>query len=209
MPTLLKIDVSPRGEHSISRALGDTFIQTWKAKHPGSQVLHRDLATTSLPFVEMPWILGAYSEPAGHNDEQKAALAIGEELIAELKAADEWLITTPMYNFAPPARLKAYIDHIVRSGLTFRANQDGTYQGLLEGKRATIILASMGEYGPGAPAESYDHLSPYMRLVLGFIGVTDVTILRAGSTWKVDRGVEDRAPFLAAFAQEVEAAAAR
>jgi FMN-dependent NADH-azoreductase len=96
-----------------------------------------------------------------------------DELVAELQKADEYVIATPMYNFGIPARLKAYVDHVVRSGLTFTMNADGSYTGLLSGKKATVIIASAGEYGPGAPTEGLDTLKPYLREILGFIGVTD------------------------------------
>jgi FMN-dependent NADH-azoreductase len=207
MPTLLKIDVSPRGEHSISRQLGKTFTEAWVAAHPGSTVVTRDLAHTDLPFIEMPWIMGAYSDPAGHTAEQKEALRHGDTLIAEMVPADHILITTPMYNFNIPAKLKAWVDHVVRSGKTFRANQDGSYTGLLTGKKATVILASMGDYTPGTPAEAYDAESPYLRQILGFMGITEVEFLRAGGTYKVDRGMEPAAQFLAPLQAKVAAAA--
>ena len=207
MPTLLKIDVSPRGDHSISRQLGRTFAESWLAANPGGSITTRDLAHTDLPFIEMPWIMGAYSDPAGHTPEQKEALRHGDELIAEMLPADDILITTPMYNFNIPARLKAWVDHVVRSGKTFRANQDGSYTGLLTGKKATVIIASMGTYTPGTPAESYDAESPYLRQILGFMGITDVTFLRAGGTYKVDRGMEPVAQYLQPFQSEAAAAA--
>jgi FMN-dependent NADH-azoreductase len=207
MASLLKIDVSPRGEHSISRRLSAQFAEKWTEKHPGGKLVTRDLAKTDLPFVELPWIVGAYSDPSGHNEAQKAALQIGNTLIAELKAADEFLLATPMYNFNLPARLKAYIDHIVRSGLTFKANADGSYTGLLTGKKATVIIASAGDYRPGMPAEGYDAEKPYLRAIFGFIGVTDVKFIQAGSTWKVDRGVQKVDEFLAPLLGEVAAAA--
>jgi FMN-dependent NADH-azoreductase len=207
MPTLLKIDVSPRGDHSISRKLANQFLEQWKITHPGGSVVERDLAKTHLPYVELPWITAAYSDPSSHNDEQKAALKIGNELITELKAADEWLISTPMYNFAVPSRLKSYIDHIIRAGQTFRANSDGSYTGLITGKKATVIIASAGEYLPGLPAEGYDAEKPYLRTILGFIGVTDVSFVQAGATWKVDRGMVKLDDYLAAHSSQVIAAA--
>ena len=207
MATLLKIEVSPRGDYSISRQLGKQFTETWLSTHSGGKVVERDLSKTDLPFIELPWIMGAYSDPSTHDANQKAALAIGNELIAELMAADEWLITTPMYNFAVPARLKAFIDHIVRVGVTFQANADGSYTGLVPNRKVTIIIASAGSYGPGSPAEGYDAEKSYLRSILGFIGISDVHFVQAGSTWKVDRGVETRDAFLAPFAGEVEAAA--
>ena len=206
MATLLKIDVSPRGDYSVSRALGKTFADKWLEEHAGGEIISHDLATMHLPFVDMPWIMGAYSDPAGHTEEQKAALKIGDDFIADLVKAEEYVITTPMYNFAVPAKLKAWIDHIVRSGKTFQVNSDGSYTGLLSGKKATVIIGSMGTYLPGTPTEGYDFERPYIKHVLGFIGVTDVTFVQAGGTWKVDRGVETREDFLAPFEKEVEGA---
>jgi FMN-dependent NADH-azoreductase len=209
MPTLLKIDVSTRGDYSVSRRLSNQFVEQWKETHGNGRVIERDLATTELPHVELPWILAAYSDPSTHNPEQKAALKIGDELIAELKEADEWLIATPMYNFAVPGKLKTYIHHIVRVGQTFNANPNGSYTGLVGGKKATVIISSAGEYLPGTPTEGYDAEKPYLRTILDFIGVTDVNFIQAGSTWKIDRGVEKSEDFLAAFSEQIVAAASK
>lgn len=209
MPSLLKIDVSPRDGYSISRALGTQFADHWLQTHEGGTIIERDLAKTHLPYVELPWIMAAYSDPSSHNDEQKEAISIGNSLIAELKSADEWLITTPMYNFAVPAKLKAFIDHVVRAGQTFNANADGSYTGLVQGKRATIILSSAGDYSAGSPAEGYNAETPYLRAILGFIGVTDVVFLQAGGTYKVDRGMQNRDEYLAQFSEQLAAFASR
>jgi FMN-dependent NADH-azoreductase len=112
-----------------------------------------------------------------------------------------------MYNFSITAKLKAYIDHVVRAGQTFNANADGTYTGLVTGKKATVIIASAGEYLPGTPAEAYDAEKPYLRAVLGFIGVTDVNFIQAGSTWKVDRGVEKLEVLADRYSDKVSSAA--
>ena len=204
MAKLLKIDVSPRGEHSVSRKLGKEFLTRWQASHPGGQVVTRDLAQTDLPFVELPWILGAYSDPATHTAEQKAALAIGDTLIAELEAADEYLLTTPMYNFAVPARLKAYIDHVARAGKTFRANPDGSYTGLLTGKKATVLIASAGVYTQESGAKAYNAEQPYLQQILGFLGVTDVKFVEVGGTWKVDKGMATADELIAPHTRELE-----
>ena len=189
MPKLLRIDVSPRSTNSISRKLGDAFVAEWQKKHAGGSVTERDLAETHLPFTDMPWIIGANTEPHTHDEKAKAAVAIGNELIAELKAHDEYVICTPLYNFQVPAKLKAYIDHVVRSGQTFKINPDHSTSGLLTGKRATVLVASAGEYDQGSPTQQLDHLTPYVKFILGYIGVTDVTFVRSGSTWKVDRNM--------------------
>ena len=202
MPTLLKIDVSPRGDYSVSRKLGATFATEWQKTHAGT-VTTRDLAKTSLPFVDMPWIAGAYSTPDQHTPEQKAALAISDELIAELFAADHILITTPMYNFSIPAALKAWIDHIVRIGKTFSSG----YQGLVTGKKVTVLIAAGSDYAPGSHMESYNAETPYLKQVLGFIGITDVTVILAGGVGAVMQGKVSVEDFLAPFQQPVLEAA--
>ncbi len=175
MSSLLAIEVSPRYAHSTSRKLSSVFIDGWRASHPGGTVVTRDLMKTNLPFVDMPWIGGAFTPPEQHSTESKAAIKISDELIAELKAADRILIATPMYNFSIPAALKAYIDHIVRVGVTVSDNV-----GLLTGKKATIVLATGGDFSPGSPVEGYNLASGYLRQVLGFIGIKDIEIILAG-----------------------------
>ena len=153
-------------------------------------MIERDIDATDLPFLAFPWIAANFTRATARTEQQKALLVPSDELIEELQEADEYLIATPMYNFGIPAKLKAYVDHVVRSGLTFTMNADGSYTGLLSGKKATVIIASAGEYGPAAPAEGLDTLKPYLREILGFIGVTDVTFIQSGSTWKVDSGMQ-------------------
>lgn len=209
MATLLKIDVSPRGDHSISRKLGTAFQEQWQKAHAGGTVIARDLAKTDMPFVDMPWILGAYSPEEARNEEQRKALELGDLLIGELEQADEYLITTPMYNFAVPAALKAWIDHVVRVGKTFRTTETGGYEGLLHAKKATVIVASAGSYEAGTPAETYDSESPYLKQLLGFLGVTDVTVIKAGGTYKVNSGQISAEDLVAPLEGEVSTAAAR
>jgi FMN-dependent NADH-azoreductase len=184
MASLLKVDVSPRGDYSISRKLGEKFLADWKSKNSGGTVVVRDLSQKPLPFVDLPWIVAAYSTPDQHTPEQQAAIKVSDELIDELLAADEILITTPMYNFAIPAALKGWVDHIVRIGRTFSAS----YEGLAKGKKVTVIIASGGNYAPGAYAEKFDHFSEYIRFILGFIGITDVTVEMAGDTNNIAQG---------------------
>jgi FMN-dependent NADH-azoreductase len=208
MSTLLKIDVSPRGDHSISRKLGNHFATEWQSNHVGGTIITRDLATTKIPYVDLPWIAGAFTAPDQHTAEHKAALTISDELIAELLAAEEVVISTPMYNFNLPAVLKAWIDHIVRVNKTFSVGADGL-KGLAAGKKVTIIIASGGEYTPGSPMEAYNAEGPYFRVILGFIGITDITIVHAGGTNKVAQGQVTEAVFLEPFVHEVDLAASK
>lgn len=175
MPTLLVIEVSPRFDYSTSRKLTAVFVEKWKAANPGGAVVVRDLVKTYLPFIDLPWIGGAFTPPDTHSPESRAAIKVSDDLVAELKAADRIVIGTPMYNFSIPARLKAYIDHVVRVGVTVTADN----KGLLTGKSADIILASGGDYSPGSPVEKYNLASGYLRQVLAWIGITDVNIVPA------------------------------
>jgi FMN-dependent NADH-azoreductase len=208
MSTLLKIDVSPRGEHSISRKLGNHFATEWQSNHVGGKIITRDLAKTNLPFVDLPWIAGAFSAPDTHTGEHKTALKLSDELIAELLEADEVVISTPMYNFNVPAALKAWIDHIVRLNKTFSFGADGL-KGLAAGKKVTIIIASGSEYTAGSPMEFYNLEGPYFKVVLGFIGITDITIVHAGGTNKVAQGAVTAPVFLESFIHEVDLAASK
>ncbi len=206
MPTLLKIDVSPRGDSSISRKLSRQFAEQWQQTYPGGKIVTRDLVKTNLPFVDLPWIAGAYTAPDKHTAEHKEALKVSNELIAELLAADEILISTPMYNFNIPAVLKAWVDHIVRNNVTFSVGPEG-YKGLLTGKKLTAIIASGGAYPTGTPYESYNYESPYLRHILGFIGITDITFVLAGGVNEVNQGKITQEDFVAKFTPEILAAA--
>ncbi len=203
MPSLLAIVSSPRGDYSVSRQLTTQFIDQWKKNNAGGNVVQRDLAKTDLPFVDLPWIAGAYTPAEQHSPEMAEALTISDELIAELEAAEEIILGTSMYNFSLPANLKAYIDHVVRINRTFTAS----YEGLLKGKKATVIIASGGDYGPGSHLESYNVESTYLRQILGFIGITDVSIVLAGGTGAIDQGKVKREDLLAKYVPEVVAAA--
>lgn len=192
MASLLRIDASPRGDYSVSKTLGKHFTAEWEQNHSGGTVVVRDLTARPLPYVDLPWIAGAYSTPDQHTPEQKTAIKVSDELIDELFAADEIVITTPMYNFSIPAALKAWIDHIVRLGRTFAPG----YKPLVHGKKATILFASGGEYGPGAQAESYNVATVYLKQILGFIGITEVEVVFAGGTSAIDMGKTTLPEFL-------------
>ena len=204
MTTLLAIQVSPRGGYSTSRKLTSDFIEKWKAQHPSGTVVPRDLATTHLPFVDLPWIGGAFTPPEQHAPEVKAAIKVSDDLVSELKAADHIVIGTPLYNFNVPAILKAYIDHIVRLGVTFTMN----YEGLVQGKKATIILTSGSDFSPGTPYASFNQAEPYLRQILGFIGITDVNVILAGRSLAVDTGEKTLNEFAEQFSGQLQSAVA-
>lgn len=205
MPTLLVVESSPRGEHSMSRGLTRMFVETWKKNHPDGRVIERDLMKSDLPFVTLPW-LGAYFTPSEqHTPDMKDLLRLSDELVDEILAADHIAIGTPVYNYNIPAVLKAYIDHIVRKGMTLGVSGEG----LVHGKTCTILMASGGVYTEGSPIRDRDIATSYLRLILKVIGIEDVTVVAGGNAKSVDMGQTTRDAFLQTFASEVAEAAAR
>lgn len=204
MTQLLVVETSPRGDHSISRNLTRRFVARWQAAHPDGEVVIRDLMETALPFVNAPWLQAYFTPAEQHSPEMKEALRLSDELVAEMIAADHVVIATPVYNYNVPAALKAWIDHIVRKGLTL--GFDG--KGLLHGKAATVLMASGGVYTEGSPIRDRDIATQYLRLILNVIGITDITIIAAGGAKVVDLGEVTREAFMERFDSEIEAAAA-
>lgn len=177
MKTLLRIDSSPR-QQSTTRALTDAFEQSWLLAHPDGVIARRDLAREELPFLTEAWIAASYTPEPQRTREQRDLLAQSDELIDELLSADEIVIGSPMWNFGPPASMKAYIDLIARAGKTFRYTERGPV-GLLKGKRVVVITARGGSYTGNSPVAGWDFQEPYLRQVLQFLGVTDVTFIHA------------------------------
>ncbi len=204
MTRLLVVETSPRGDYSISRNLTRRFVAEWMKAHPDGQVVDRDLMETNLPFVNAPWLQAYFTPSEQHSPEMKEVLRLSGELVAELLAADHLVIATPVYNYNVPAALKAWVDHIVRKGLTL--GMDGS--GLVTGKKATVLLASGGVYTEGSPIRDRDIASQYLRLILGVIGITDVTFIAAGGAKAVDLGEVGREDFLNKFQSKIEAEAA-
>jgi FMN-dependent NADH-azoreductase len=163
------------------------------------------LSATPPPLIDAHWIGAAYTDEAVRSEEQRESLALSDESIAELEKADEYVIGVAMHNFGIPAVLRLWIDEIVRRGKTFSYGAEGP-RGLLSGKRATIVVASGGVYTPGSPAALMDHVEPYLRTVLGFIGVSDVRFIWAGGTAKLMMGAVERDEFLRPFLEEVREA---
>ncbi len=174
MTQILRIDSSPRGERSHSRALTAAFVEELKKQHPDAEVVYRDLGHNPVPHVNENWVIGAYSDPATHTPEVAAALLISNELVDELFAADIIVIGAPMHNFSIPSTLKAYIDQVVRVGRTFTQS----YEGLVQGKKLFILCArGASGYGPGEAMEAMNFQSTYLKTIFGFIGITDVEFI--------------------------------
>jgi FMN-dependent NADH-azoreductase len=206
MPTLLHIDSSP-STNSLTRELTREFVETWKGAHPDGNTIYRDLAANPPQPIDALWIGAAYTPPSSRTGEQTETLALSEELIGELERADEYVIGVAMHNFSIPAVLKLWIDQIVRSGRTFSYGAQGP-KGLLQDKRATVVIASGGVYESGTPAAAMNHIDPYLQTILGFIGVSDVKFITAGGSAQLMAGAVDRQTFLKSTLDHVRAAAA-
>ena len=139
----------------------------------GSTVITRDV-NEGIPALTTQWAAANFTPAEARTEADKQQLALSDTLIAEVMAADALVISTPMYNFSVPSTLKAWVDQICRAGITFNYSADGP-EGLIKGKRAIVVIAS-GGVPVGSPA---DFCSNYLRFVLGFIGITDVTIIAA------------------------------
>jgi FMN-dependent NADH-azoreductase len=206
MPTLLHLDASPL-ETSISRELAREFVATWKTANPGGIVLYRDLAALTPAPINQAWVHAAYTPKNARTADQNALLAHSDELIRELESADEIVIGVPMHNFSVPASLKLWIDQIVRGGRTFSYGADGP-KGLLQGRKATLLVASGGVYAPGNPFAAMNFVDPYMKAVLGFIGITDVHTIAVGGAAQLASGAVDRATLLQPALEQIRASAA-
>lgn len=172
--TLLKINSSGRFEGSHSRALSEVLAAKLMADGQISNVIERELAD-GIEFVDQDWIFANFSQADERSAAQKRRLEGSDELVRELKAASTIVIGMPIYNFGPPAVLKAWIDQVARAGWTFQYTPDGPI-GLLENKQAYLVVASGGTEVSGP----VDFATDYMKHTLGFIGITDVAVISAG-----------------------------
>jgi FMN-dependent NADH-azoreductase len=174
MSNVLLVTSSLFGENSKSRAVASDFVQTWQAAHPGTRVATRD--TSAIAHLSAD-TLTALTIPADQRNQlQSASASKADTLIAEVEAADIIVIAAPMYNFTIPSTLKAWIDHIARAGRTFRYTANGP-QGLLKGKKVFVAASRGGFYADGS--SKMDFHEPYLRAMLGFLGLDEVTFIHA------------------------------
>jgi len=176
MSTALVITSSALGEASVSSQLVEEAVARLRSHDPALRVIARDLGRDPVPHLTMDSATALRGGEAS-NEAQAAARTLSDGLIAEIKAADTLVIGVPMYNFGMPSTLKAWFDHVLRAGITFSYSESGP-EGLIKGKRALVIESRGGLYSEG-PAQAMDSQEPHLRNLLGFMGITDVTFLRA------------------------------
>ena len=177
MKQILIVESSPRGAESASRRLTRKVRERLVVQYPEAKVVVRDLAKDRLPHLDQATVKAISTKDPVEAESLKQALHLSDVLTDELLSSDLLVIASPMWNFGIPSLLKAWIDHVVRAGKTFNYAGAGV-EGLAKGKRAILVLASGGVFSEG-PWKSWDTVEPYLRQILGFIGIDDVQTARA------------------------------
>lgn len=177
MKQILVIESSPRGEESASRQLTRRLTDRLRTLYPEARLVERDLAKDPLPHLDCRTVKAIFTRDRTEAESLQDALRLSNQVTEEVLSSDLLVIASPMWNFGLPSSLKAWIDHIVRPGRTFRYTGGGA-EGLAREKKAILVLASGGVFTQG-PWKSWDTEEPYLRLILSFIGITDVQTVRA------------------------------
>ncbi|MBS2007766.1 MAG: NAD(P)H-dependent oxidoreductase [Cyanobacteria bacterium SZAS TMP-1] len=177
MTKILHVDSSSRSATSVTRQLSKYLTEGLQKSHSGSAVKYRDLIEEHLPFASELGISALYTPAEHRTPDQKKAYAFVESQANDIVDSDIYVFGVPMYNFTVPAVFKAFIDLIVVPGKTF-AYEAGVIKPMLKNKKAFVVTASGGSYDE-PPMNGLDFVEPYLRAVLGFMGVTDVTFVKA------------------------------
>lgn len=176
MAKLLIIDSAATGDASVSRKLTDGLAAEARARDASVEIVRRDIGADPIPHLTAETV-DAIRGGEATTDVAREALALSDALVEELRQANTIVIGAPMYNFGIPSTLKAWFDHVLRARVTFRYT-DGGPEGLLKGKKAIVVESRAGLYSEG-PAAALDSQEPHLRTLLGFIGIDDVTFVRA------------------------------
>ncbi|MBS7564082.1 NAD(P)H-dependent oxidoreductase [Mucilaginibacter sp. Bleaf8] len=189
MANILHVISSPRGEASNSIKLGNAIVDKLREQDTASAVVVKDLTQGPFPHLEVAHLNAFFTPAEQHTEENKAAIRHSNEAIQEIFNADVIVIGAPMYNFGISSTLKAWIDHIARAGITFKYTANGAV-GLISNKKVYLAVTTGGVYSSGDYA-AFDFLTPYLKFVLGFLGITYVTVVR-GEGFAVE-GLKDKA----------------
>jgi len=175
MTNILIVTSSANGAASVSSRLAEAHAAQLAAAHPEAEIVRRDVGSEPVPHL-VPATVAAIKGTPG-SEAENAARALSDALVAEVAAADLIVIASPMYNFGMSSTLKAWFDHVLRAGITFRYGENGP-EGLMTGKQAVVIESRGGFYSAG-PAAAMDSQEAHIRTMLGFIGIDEVTFVRA------------------------------
>ena len=177
MGSLLFVTSSLMGEKSRSRQVAADYVAIARAANPGVTVVERHLTPDTIPHLGMDALAGFGAAPDARSPAQTAAVAFADAIIEEVEAADTIVLAAPMYNFSVPSTLKAWLDHVARAGRTFKYTANGP-EGQLKGKRVIVVVSRGGFYTGDSPFKGMDFQEPYLRAVLGFLGITDVSFVQ-------------------------------
>lgn len=180
MTRILLVTSSPRGAEGLSTRFATEIAEGLRVRSGGT-VVTRDLAANPPPHIAPAYIRGRVAAPEARTPEQVEAVGLAQELVDEVKAADVIVLGSGMINFGPSSQLKAWFDHITWPGVTFGYSAAGKPQGLLTGKKVHLVMASGGVFSEGDWAP-FDFQTGYLRHLLGFIGLTDIEIVRVEGT---------------------------
>ena len=172
---ILVVSSSANGDASVSNGLVARFVDSVRETNPAAHVVLRDVGARPLPHLTRETVAAIKGEPKSQAELE--ARALSDALVGELQQADLIVIASPMYYFGISSTLKCWFDHVARAGVTFRYTENGP-EGLLKGKKTVAILSRAGFYSEG-PGTAMDGQEPYLRAMLGFIGLDDVTWIRA------------------------------
>jgi FMN-dependent NADH-azoreductase len=205
MCNILYISSSPRGSASYSKQIAESVIRDLREKDPNAKLLVRDLAQVPLPHIDHDFVTATRSVDGPGTQRQREILARSDALIDELLAADIVVIAAPMINFSVSSTLKSWFDYIARAGRTFTYGEAGP-QGLVTGKRVIVVSASGGIYSGDNAA--FDFQVPWLRNMLGFLGMTDVEVIRVEGTALGPQAADEALARAAAQAREAVVALA-
>ena len=201
---LLHVDSSITGDNSASRKLTQQVVNAWIEKHPDTQVEYLDLVANAPNHFTMAAMAPRTGQTDGLSAEQVAENAVSEKMVSQFLAADVVVIGAPFYNFSIPSQLKAWIDRLAQPGRTFRYTAEGP-EGLAKGKTVIIASSRGGVYSTSEAMQALEHQESYLKVVLGFFGISDVRIVRAEG---LGMGPDAVAAAFASAADEIKAAVA-
>ena len=195
MPSLLRIDSSPRGADSHSKFIADTVQNQLVLNTPDLDIRQRDLSRLEIPSISQDTITGFFTPKENFTPELEEATLLSDQLIHEIKGADTLLISAPIYNFGVPSSLKAWIDQIVRVGETFSFDETG-FSGLVGGKKAILALSYGAQgYVDNGDLSAMNFFEPYLVALLKFIGIEDIAVFRIEGTSVLDEKIMDKQRF--------------
>ena len=175
MSNILLVTSSPRTGESVSTKVATELAEKLKGASAGNSLVHRDLGSNPIPHLDTVSTAAIRKPAEARSAEEATAAAASDAMVAEVMEADTIVLATGLINFNIYSGLKSWIDNIARAGLTFKYSEAGP-EGLATGKKVYIVLAAAGVYSDG-PAAGLNHATPYLKTVLGFMGMTDVEVI--------------------------------